>query len=32
MSTTPNPYLQDIPERDIFTPSGRRLTPSISPT
>ncbi len=22
----PNPYLSDIPERDITTPSGRRLT------
>lgn len=25
-STPPNPYLRDIPERDIITPSGRRLT------
>jgi len=24
--TPPNPYLSDIPERDITTPSGRRLT------
>lgn len=24
--TQPNPYLQDIPERDITTPSGKRLT------
>jgi diguanylate cyclase (GGDEF)-like protein len=24
--TTPNPYLSDIPERDITTPSGRKLT------
>ena len=24
--TPPNPYLADIPERDIVTPSGRRLT------
>lgn len=24
--TPPNPYLEDIPERDIVTPSGRRLT------
>lgn len=25
-STPPNPYLSDIPERDITTPSGRQLT------
>lgn len=25
-STPPNPYLADIPERDIVTPSGRHLT------
>jgi len=25
-ATPPNPYLADIPERDIVTPSGRRLT------
>ena len=25
-SNTPNPFLADIPERDIGTPSGRRLT------
>ena len=25
-STPPNPYLADIPERDITTPSGRELT------
>lgn len=24
--TPPNPYLKDIPERDIVTPSGRKLT------
>jgi diguanylate cyclase (GGDEF)-like protein len=24
--TQPNPYLQDVPERDITTPSGRQLT------
>jgi len=24
--TPPNPYLSDIPERDIVTPSGRKLT------
>jgi chemotaxis family two-component system sensor kinase Cph1 len=24
--TVPNPYLKDIPERDVTTPSGRRLT------
>lgn len=24
--TPPNPYLEDIPERDIVTPSGRHLT------
>jgi hypothetical protein len=24
--TQPNPYLYDIPERDITTPSGKRLT------
>ena len=23
--TPPNPYLQDIPERDLLTPAGRRL-------
>ena len=25
-TTPPNPYLSDTPERDIITPSGRRLT------
>ena len=29
--TAPSPYLKDIPERDISTPSGRRLT-LLSPT
>src|SRR5512133_1732681 len=24
--TPPNPYLADIPERDVATPSGRKLT------
>jgi len=24
--TQPNPYLSDIPERDVTTPSGRQLT------
>ena len=24
--TPPNPYLRDVPERDITTPSGRQLT------
>jgi len=26
MTTPPNPFLQDVPERDIQTPTGRRLT------
>ena len=26
ITTPPNPYLQDVPERDITTPSGRQLT------
>lgn len=26
METPPNPYLSHLPERDILTPSGRRLT------
>jgi hypothetical protein len=28
----PNPYLAEIPERDITTPSGKRLTMVIPPT
>ena len=26
VTTPPNPYLQDVPERDITTPTGRQLT------
>jgi diguanylate cyclase (GGDEF)-like protein len=30
-ATQPNPYLAHLPERDILTPSGRRLTLIIAP-
>lgn len=31
-TTQPNPYLSHLPERDILTPSGRRLTLIIPPS